>query len=58
MLEELNLEEMSDIKGGYEEGVYDVYCNVLQEQANTVGKDWTDKQWDRWGELYESYCMN
>ena len=53
MLEELNYQEMSEILGGAGN-----FCDSLQEIANTDGGSWSDKDWDAWGESYETHCMN
>ena len=52
MLEELNLQEMSEILGGASK-----FCDKMQEIANTA-EDWTAEDWDNWGEAYEKHCMS
>ncbi|MPM36154.1 hypothetical protein SDC9_82749 [bioreactor metagenome] len=53
MLEELNYQEMNELRGGSTPG----YCKRLQEIANTNLEN-EDFDWDRWGGEYEKWCMN
>lgn len=52
MLEELNYQEMSEVKGGANN-----YCDRLQEIANLRLED-EDYDWDKWADEYEKFCMN
>lgn len=52
MLEVLDLQEMQKILGGASN-----FCDSMQKIANEA-KDWSDEDWDKWGESYETHCMN
>ena len=51
MIEELNLQEMSQILGGAGN-----FCDSLQEIANTDGGDWSSEVWDKWADSYIDHC--
>lgn len=55
MLEELNYQEMSEIKGGSS-----AYCDSLQEWANTHydNPNMPDEYWDEWADLWIDNCSN
>lgn len=53
MIEELNYQEMSELKGGSTE-----YCDDLQEWANTHYETATDEQWDAWADYWLENCSN
>lgn len=53
MLEELNYQEMSEIKGGAMS-----YCDRLQEWANTYFESATDEQWEVWSDYWIGNCSN
>lgn len=38
-------------------GATGIDCADLQKFANTDGHTFTDEQWDRWGDAYETHCM-
>lgn len=51
MLEVLNMQEMQQILGGASD-----FCDSMQEIANEA-TDWSDADWDKWAESYETHCM-
>ena len=53
MLEELNYQEMSEIKGGRMS-----YCDRLQQWANEHFQDATSDQWDVWADYWLENCSN
>lgn len=52
MLEVLNLQEMQQILEGTS-----VFCDSMQEIANKAD-NWSDADWDKWGESCETHSMS
>ena len=57
MLEELNYQEMREIKGG---ATVEEYCATLQTIARDryAIEEWTSEQWDAWDNAWSTHCVN
>ena len=55
MLEELNYQEMSEIKGGI---TREEYCATLQTIARDryAIEEWSSEQWDAWDNAWSTHC--
>lgn len=55
-MKEVKTYELVNLMGGAVQS--SVNCADLQKFANTYGDTFTDEQWDRWADAWETYCMN
>lgn len=59
MLQELNLQEMNEIEGGFPMGaIMDGYCTVLEIQIENNFDNWSQGQQQEAFDLYGAFCMN
>lgn len=54
-MKEVHTFELANLMGGEMQTQID--CADLQKIANTDGHTFTDEQWDRWADAWETYCM-